>query len=60
MRRVLFQYIKVQAPTLHGYCCYVPQAIIYIGVIKQFTAEFEWLFAMIKQNISFKSIAIYD
>ena len=51
---------KFRVPTLHSYCCYVPQAIIFIGVKKRIAAEFVWGFAMIEHTLYFKSCAIEE
>ena len=45
----------------HGYCCYVPQAIICIGVKKRISTKWaNGVFAMIEQNVSFKSLLVYN
>ena len=46
--------------TLHSYRCYVPHAIIYIGVKKEFQRNSNGDFARIEQNISVKSSAIEE
>ena len=45
---------------MHSYSCYVPQAIIYVGVKNELQPNSNVVFGMIEQNIYFKSGAIEE
>ena len=48
------------ADIVYSCCCYVSRAIIYIGVKSELQPNSNEVFAMIEQNISFKSSAVEE